>query len=192
MSFKRSKPYYNTPLNVSKTIDLPSNLLRGRPSTRYHELTTAHLSSPPPSLNATVTVTPRPELQPIQAKGEEIAMVEEKEQTRKSVLYKRLSEIKSQNNSLEKYSYSKLLSKMMVIDEPDLLEEAELPKHRVNLEFKKQRASSDYNCLQGRLLSIDCEEDRKEGHPRRNQLSRAEDYANRTTRIFKRFYMPSS
>lgn len=68
------------------------------------------------TLNATVTVTPRPALEPILRKEEPVHMVEEK-QGRKSVLYKRLSDIKNQNTSLEKYSFSKLLSKMVVVDE---------------------------------------------------------------------------
>lgn len=97
MSFKKSKPYYNTPLNTFKTIDLPSNLLQARPSTRYNEAATSP-SREAPTLNATVTVTPRA-LDPIHRREDPVHMLEER-QGRKSVLYKRLSDIKHQNVSL--------------------------------------------------------------------------------------------
>lgn len=77
-------------------------------------------------------------------------MVEEK-QGRKSVLYKRLSDIKNQNISLEKYSFSKLLSKMVVVDED------EHPYRSVDPDLYNHRAISEYSCLRGRLMNIECE-----------------------------------
>jgi hypothetical protein len=41
----------------------------------------------------------------------------EERRPKKNVLYKRLSDIKNKNDQLEKYSYSKLLSKMVVVDD---------------------------------------------------------------------------
>lgn len=45
-------------------------------------------------------------------------------------------------------------------------------------------------------MNIDCEEEgkgeEKEMDKKKRNLSRAEDWASRTTRIFKRFYVPSS
>lgn len=52
MSIKKEKHYYNTPLNSSKTIDLPSNLLQMRPSNRYQDIPIAQVS-------ATVDLTSR-------------------------------------------------------------------------------------------------------------------------------------
>jgi hypothetical protein len=50
-------------------------------------------------------------------KEEAAKMIEEKQAGRRSVLYKRLTDIKKNNDSLERYSFSKLLSKMVVVDE---------------------------------------------------------------------------
>lgn len=46
-------------------------------------------------------------------------LIEERNRARRNVLYKRLTDIKSQNEQLERYSYSKLLSKMVVVDPRD-------------------------------------------------------------------------
>lgn len=183
MSFKKTRPYYQTPLSTSKTIDLPSNLLQGRPSTRYKEL-------PPPTLNATTTITPRPNLEPITR--EHNVLVEEK-RPKKNVLYKRLSDIKTKNEELEKYSYSKLLSKMIIVDKDDTI-----PYNRSIDTHDKMRASSEYSCLRGRLINMEYKqeestrydedkkiEEKKESKKRESGLG---DYANRTTRIFRRMY----
>jgi len=52
MSMKKNKLYYNTPLNTSKTIDLPSNLLQLRPNLR-------HPVPESQNMNATIDFTPR-------------------------------------------------------------------------------------------------------------------------------------
>ena len=91
MTFRRSRPNYQTPLTSTKTIELPSNLLQGRPSSRYREMNSAP-SGPH-------TITPRPNLEPIKPR-EHNMMVEEKHKSRKNVLYKRLSDIKNRNEEL--------------------------------------------------------------------------------------------
>jgi len=78
------------------------------------------------------------------------AFVEEKK-PKKSVLYKRLSAIQNKNEELEKYSYSKMLSKMIVVDDQ------KNPFRSVDYD-ERMRANSEYSCLRGRLISIDAKQ----------------------------------
>jgi len=60
MSIKKPKPYYNSPLNISNTIDLPSNLLQSR--RKFHALELA------PSINNTTHFSPKEEKTPAKTK----------------------------------------------------------------------------------------------------------------------------
>jgi hypothetical protein len=102
------------------------------------------------------------------------------------VLYKRLTDIKSQNEELERYSYSKLLSKMVIIDP------AASNYNTLDLENDNLRTISEYSCLRGKLLNMDCEEELETKPRRERAASNCNDYSNRTTRIFKRFYKGAS
>lgn len=117
MSHKKQKAYYNTPLNMSQTIELPSNLLGGNPNRNSFHRT---IPVTPNNDEALQTSTPRESILPIEAKkSENVMLIEERNRARRNVLYKRLTDIKSQNEQLERYSYSKLLSKMVVVDPRD-------------------------------------------------------------------------
>jgi hypothetical protein len=61
MSARKTKPYYNTPLNSNKTIDLPSNLLQLKNNLRYQQ-------PEPLSMSATVDITAREIVNPLKAK----------------------------------------------------------------------------------------------------------------------------
>jgi|694.fasta_scaffold72845_3 hypothetical protein len=98
MSHKKQKAYYNTPLNVSQTIDLPSNLLRANPTRNsFHRI----IPVTPNSEEVSQLNTPRESILPIEAKkSENVMLIEEKNRARRNVLYKRLTDIKSQNEQL--------------------------------------------------------------------------------------------
>lgn len=181
MNNKR-KQYYNTPLNISQTIDLPSNLLQARHS---YKLT----RQPPPVPNAQplpLESSLKEHIEPIAAKqSEKVMMIEEKNRAKHNVLYKRLSDIKGQNEELEKYSYSKLLSKMVVVDPREQYKSVDLDNDRL-------RAASEYSCLRGKLMNMDCREESQRPQSRERLGSRCSDYSSRTTRIFKRYYLPCS
>jgi hypothetical protein len=179
MSFKKSKPYYNTPLNISNTVDLPSNLLQSRRQPRPSETAA-------PGQHRTLNVTPRESETAPRARKEPVMVIEEKNKSRRSVLYKRLTDIKSQNEELERYSYSKLLSKMVIIDP------AASNYNTLDLENDNLRTISEYSCLRGKLLNMDCEEELETKPRRERAASNCNDYSNRTTRIFKRFYKGAS
>lgn len=182
MSNKR-KQYYNTPLNISQTIDLPSNLLRARHS---YKLTRQPATAPHNTDHLPLESSLKEHIEPITAKkSEKVMMIEEKNKAKHNVLYKRLSDIKGQNEELEKYSYSKLLSKMVVVDPREQYKS-------VDLENERLRAASEYSCLRGKLMNMDCQEESQRPQSRERFGSRCSDYSSRTTRIFKRYYMPSS
>ena len=61
MSARKTKLYYNTPLNSNKTIDLPSNLLQLKANMRYNQ-------PEPPSISATVDLTTKEIANPFKTK----------------------------------------------------------------------------------------------------------------------------
>lgn len=55
------------------------------------------------------------------------------------------------------------------------------------------RSISQYSCLRGKFLNIECDSNLSNKCKPRDRYSSIEgDYANRTIRIFRRYYMPNS
>ena len=149
MSFKKHPIDYDIPLNNKNKIHLPSNLLEGRPTTRYQ------LSQE----SKNTEITPRQTLEPIRKSIEpKVMMMEEEDKTKKNVIYKRISQIQTKNDDLEKYSYSKLLAKMVVVDE-DQQRNSFYNTVGEDFDYSYKRTipskASEYNCIKARLMSLE-------------------------------------
>lgn len=108
------------------------------------------------------------------------------------MLYKRLNSIKNHNDQLNKYSYSKLLSKMVVMGGTDTIDESPSPQP---LE-RGYRTISDYSCLKSKLMSMDYNPraslDSTTHKDRVRSKWSGEPDPNRTAKAFRRLYMPMS
>ena len=102
---------YDSFLNIKKSVELPSNLL----SLKKHSLDLEETvqSYKKPTFNQTRYLQEMPQPPP--------SYVEEKadEKRNKSVLYKRLSGIRGENKELGNLSFSKMLSRMVVMEDDE-------------------------------------------------------------------------
>lgn len=100
MHNKKHKLYYNTPLNLSQTIDLPSNLLGARANFRESQKSSLNKDTLFEQNNSNLVPidSGRGKIEPISAKkSDNVMLIEEKSHSKRNVLYKRLTDIKVQN-----------------------------------------------------------------------------------------------
>jgi hypothetical protein len=77
MNNKKHKLYYNTPLNISQTIDLPSNLLRAKQSLKLSRQNAVSREENPDQIPLAYApiVSPRELIESIQPKKSENVML---------------------------------------------------------------------------------------------------------------------